>query len=31
MARIAEVARRRLAKDGPLVMTKVVGGFVATK
>jgi ubiquinone/menaquinone biosynthesis C-methylase UbiE len=31
MGRIAEVARRRLAKEGSLVMTKVVGGFVATK
>ena len=31
MSRIREVASRRLAKDGELVMTKVVGGFVATK
>jgi ubiquinone/menaquinone biosynthesis C-methylase UbiE len=31
MARIAEVARRRLANERPLVMTKVVGGFLATK
>jgi len=28
---ITEVATKRLAKDGKLVMTKVVGGFVATK
>ena len=25
------VAERRLKQDGKLVMTKVVGGFVATK
>jgi len=31
MARIAEVAGRRLERDGKLVMTKVVGGFIATK
>jgi len=31
MSRIAEVAARRLAKEGPLVMTKVVGGFIAYK
>ncbi len=28
---IHEVADRRLARDGKLVMTKVVGGFIATK
>ncbi len=28
---IKDVATKRLAKDGKLVMTKVVGGFVATK
>jgi hypothetical protein len=28
---IAKAAVRRLDKDGKLVMTKVVGGFVATK
>jgi ubiquinone/menaquinone biosynthesis C-methylase UbiE len=28
---ITEAAERRLAKDGTLVMTKVVGGFIATK
>ena len=31
MDRIAQVAERRLAEEGRLVMTKVVGGFVATK
>lgn len=31
MAQIAEVAQRRIAKEGKLVMTKVVGGFIATK
>ncbi len=31
MSRISEVAARRLAQDGELVMTKVVGGFVAYK
>lgn len=31
MSRIAEVAARRLRESGKLVMTKVVGGFVATK
>lgn len=31
MGRIGEAAARRLARDGELVMTKVVGGFLATK
>ena len=31
MGRIAEVAGRRLSREGQLVMTKVVGGFLATK
>ncbi|MBM3151473.1 MAG: methyltransferase domain-containing protein [Chloroflexi bacterium] len=31
MASIARAAARRLAADGQLVMTKVVGGFVATR
>jgi ubiquinone/menaquinone biosynthesis C-methylase UbiE len=31
MAQIAEVSRRRLERDGSLVMTKVVGGLVARK
>jgi ubiquinone/menaquinone biosynthesis C-methylase UbiE len=31
MDRIAAAAARRLAEDGKLVMTKVVGGFIATK
>jgi len=31
IAQITDVAARRIAKDGPIVMTKVVGGFVATK
>jgi ubiquinone/menaquinone biosynthesis C-methylase UbiE len=31
MEEIKVVADRRLAKDGKLVMTKVVGGFIATK
>ncbi len=31
MDQITDVAARRLAQDGQLVMTKVVGGFVATK
>ena len=31
MGRIAEVAGRRLADSGTLVMTKVVGGFLAAK
>ncbi len=31
MQEIETVARRRLEQDGKLVMTKVVGGFIATK
>jgi len=31
MAQIASVAVQRLQQEGKLVMTKVVGGFVATK
>lgn len=31
MSQIEAVAQQRLAQDGKLVMTKVVGGFVATK
>jgi len=31
MANITEVAQSHLEKDGQLVMTKVVGGFLATK
>jgi len=31
MERIAQVAARRLERDGKLVMTKVVGGFIAHK
>lgn len=31
MTRIAQVAERRVQTEGRLVMTKVVGGFVATK
>ncbi|NOY99643.1 MAG: class I SAM-dependent methyltransferase [Chloroflexi bacterium] len=31
MAAITDVAQKRLERDGKLVMTKVVGGFVATK
>ncbi len=31
MGRITEAAKRRLDKDGSLVMTKVVGGILATK
>ena len=31
MDQIAEVARKRLEQEGKLVMTKVVGGFLATK
>lgn len=31
MAAISEAAKRRLDQDGKLVMTKVVGGFLATK
>ncbi|HVP20689.1 MAG TPA: methyltransferase domain-containing protein [Anaerolineaceae bacterium] len=31
MAQIKEVATHRLNKEGKLVMTKVVGGFIATK
>jgi hypothetical protein len=31
MDQIAEVAARRLAVEGTLVMTKVVGGFLAKK
>jgi ubiquinone/menaquinone biosynthesis C-methylase UbiE len=31
MSQIEQVAKKRLAKDGSLVMTKVVGGFLATK
>jgi ubiquinone/menaquinone biosynthesis C-methylase UbiE len=31
MKRIETIAQKRLEKDGKLVMTKVVGGFIATK
>jgi hypothetical protein len=31
MGKIAEVAGRRLSREGKLVMTKVVGGFLATR
>jgi hypothetical protein len=31
MAQITDMAAERLGRDGKLVMTKVVGGFVATK
>jgi ubiquinone/menaquinone biosynthesis C-methylase UbiE len=31
MDQITKVAEKRLAKDGKLVMTKVVGGFIATR
>ncbi len=31
MGQIEEVARKRIERDGNLVMTKVVGGFIATK
>ena len=31
MAEITKIAERRLAEDGKLVMTKVVGGFLAVK
>jgi ubiquinone/menaquinone biosynthesis C-methylase UbiE len=31
MSQITEVAKQRLAKEGQLVMTKVVGGILATK
>jgi ubiquinone/menaquinone biosynthesis C-methylase UbiE len=31
MEQIQSIASRRLAEDGKLVMTKVVGGFIATK
>ena len=31
MDQIEKVAKARIAKDGSLVMTKVVGGFIATK
>ena len=31
MQEIQKVAERRLSRDGKLVMTKVVGGFIATK
>jgi hypothetical protein len=31
MQQIKTVAGTRLAQDGKLVMTKVVGGFIATK
>jgi hypothetical protein len=31
MQAIKTVAERRLKQDGKLVMTKVVGGFIATK
>lgn len=31
MQQIAEVTEKRLQKDGKLVMTKVIGGFLATK
>jgi hypothetical protein len=30
MDRISQTAARRLSENGPLVMTKIVGGFVAT-
>lgn len=31
MEKISAVAAQRLADEGKLVMTKVVGGFIATK
>jgi len=31
MDQITEVAKKRLDQEGKLVMTKVVGGFLATK
>ena len=31
MNQIEQVTRKRIARDGQLVMTKVVGGFIATK
>jgi len=31
MSKIIAVAQKKLDKDGKLVMTKVVGGFVGTK
>jgi len=31
MGKISEVASQRLNKEGKLVMTKVVGGILATK
>jgi hypothetical protein len=31
MSAITEVSEKRLQKDRKLVMTKVVGGFIATK
>jgi hypothetical protein len=31
MDQIEKVAEIRLAREGKLVMTKVVGGFIATK
>ena len=31
MKKIQAVAEKRIKKDGKLVMTKVVGGFLATK
>ncbi len=31
MGQISEVATQRLEKEGKLVMTKVVGGIIATK
>ncbi len=31
MQQIENVATRRITQDGKLVMTKVVGGFIATK
>jgi len=31
MNQIENVARKRIERDGQIVMTKVVGGFIATK
>jgi hypothetical protein len=31
MTQIEAVARQRIERDGKIVMTKVVGGFIATK
>jgi hypothetical protein len=31
MQQIKNVATQRIAKEGKLMMTKVVGGFIATK